>query len=263
MSKARKRLRTAFYLFAVCLSVALFYFVRTGDSLSTEAENVMLAFSADLMGLVILAIAFTFFMMDETKDIESKLDALIEARSIGSGSLQLYSDQVVSREKLISAIASSDEISLVGYSFANDLQRLSEPLKDFVSRGGKLEVALVDPKSNAGRSMARAVNNARLVSEPIERSKRYLAEIGQSRPGQVSLKLVDWIPSVSIWLFRDQSNDVMVFVGLNGLNIKKGKERRIYSWIDPKLDPDLTLFFSAQVKDFENSHPMKTVSLNE
>lgn len=262
MSTARKRLRIAFYIFAVAAAVALFYFVRTSNSLSSEAESVLLAFSAELVGLVILAAAFAFFMMDGTKDLERKVDALIDTRKIGSGSLQLYSDQVVSREKFIDAITSSDEISLVGYSFANDLQRLSEPLKEFVSRGGRLEVILVDPKSNAGKSMAKAVNDTKLVSEPIERSKRYLEEIGQSNSSQVSLKLVDWIPSVSVWLFKIKSTENMVFVGLNGLNVKKGNERRIYSWIDPKLDLELSQFFSSQVKEFEASHPTKNVSLN-
>jgi hypothetical protein len=90
------------------------------------------------LDLVILAAAFAFFMMDGTKDLDRKVDALIDARTIGSGSLQLYSDQVVSREKFINAINSSDEIFLVGYSFATDLKRLSEPLKEFVSRGRKV-----------------------------------------------------------------------------------------------------------------------------
>lgn len=165
-----------------------------------------------ILGIVICGIGvFLIFVEAPKKQTQKGKDSEEEIVQIKNKDIALQTENQIlaNSETFIAQLLNAQEIWIEGYSLLRLLMSLREPLSDAVSRGGNLQIILVDPKSNGGKLIQEHERSdlAGHYNEAIHYAKLIAEKSQNGGYERVKVKLINWIPSCCMIILNPHAKD--------------------------------------------------------
>jgi hypothetical protein len=208
-SDIRERKNIELYLALITIAVI---FIADIFGVNTESA---------LLEIALAVLALLAYGLLENRRSQERVELKVERVAVSQSATRFFKewDDSAFREGLKTA-KSVSLLAIANYIF---LSRNSEPIKQFLSRGGSLRCILVEPEGHAITMAADLASGherqpkhlAAQVRLAIEQLRDLAAMSGSNR---VQLKLVDFLPQAIITIIEHQNADGNMFVSLNGFN---------------------------------------------